>query len=40
MPRDPRPNILLITTDQQRYDTLGLNGSSWIATPHLDQLAA
>ena len=39
MPKDPRPNIVLITTDQQRYDTLGVNGSSWIATAHLDQLA-
>ncbi len=35
-----RPNILLITTDQQRYDTLGVNGNPHIATPHLDQLAA
>lgn len=35
-----RPNVLLITTDQQRYDTLGVNGNRHIATPHLDQLAA
>ncbi len=39
MPSDPRPNILLITTDQQRYDTLGANGSHWMQTPHLDALA-
>ena len=39
MPDDPRPNILLITTDQQRYDTLGVNGNSWSRTPNLDALA-
>jgi len=35
-----RPNILLITTDQQRYDTLGVTGNPYIRTPNLDQLAA
>ena len=39
MPDDPRPNILLITTDQQRYDTLGCNGNPWSKTPNLDALA-
>jgi len=34
-----RPNILLITTDQQRYDTLGVTGNEFIHTPHLDVLA-
>lgn len=34
-----RPNILLITTDQQRYDTLGATGNTRIKTPHMDQLA-
>ncbi len=34
------PNILLITTDQQRYDTLGCTGNKVIQTPHLDRLAA
>ncbi len=34
-----RPNIILITTDQQRYDTLGVAGNSQIRTPHLDGLA-
>jgi arylsulfatase A-like enzyme len=32
--------ILFITTDQQRYDTLGCNGSVLARTPVLDQLAA
>lgn len=33
------PNILLITTDQQRFDHLGVAGEPGIKTPHLDQLA-
>jgi len=33
-----RPNILLITADQQRADCLGVEGRR-IRTPHLDQLA-
>lgn len=32
------PNILLITTDQQRYDHLGIAGMRAIPTPHLDRL--
>ena len=36
----PPPNILLITTDQQRYDTLGVTGNPHVRTPHLDALAA
>ena len=39
MSQDPRPNIVIITTDQQRYDTLGVNGNELIHTPHLDALA-
>jgi arylsulfatase len=34
-----RPNILVITTDQQRFDTLGVTGNSIIRTPRLDKLA-
>ncbi len=33
-----RPNILLITSDQQHYDTLGRSNAR-IDTPHLDRLA-
>ncbi len=33
-----RPNILLITTDQQRGDCLGLNGHPVLSTPNLDYL--
>lgn len=34
-----RPNILLITTDQQRYDTICAAGYEYMITPHIDQLA-
>jgi len=45
MPASPptaaRPNILLITTDQQRYDAMGLNNPpSALRTANLDHLAA
>jgi len=32
--------ILFVTTDQQRYDTLGCNGSELARTPVIDRLAA
>ncbi len=35
-----RPNILILYTDQQRWDTLGANGNPEILTPNLDALAA
>ncbi len=35
-----RPNILLLYTDQQRWDALGANGNGQIHTPNLDRLAA
>ena len=34
-----RPNILWISTDQQRYDTLGCYGNDLIHTPNIDRLA-
>jgi len=34
-----KPNILWITTDQQRFDTLGCYGNEFVQTPHLDTLA-
>ncbi|MCZ7649105.1 MAG: sulfatase-like hydrolase/transferase [Planctomycetota bacterium] len=37
---EPRPHLLLITTDQQRYDALGLNGNPVLETPNLDHWAA
>lgn len=35
-----RPNILLISTDQQRADHLGCYGADYLKTPHIDSLAA
>ena len=35
-----RPNFLLIMTDQQRADHLGVYGNSQVRTPHIDALAA
>jgi len=34
-----RPNIILITTDQQRFDTIAWHGNRSIFTPHLNWLA-
>ena len=34
-----QPNLLLIITDQQSYDTLGAYGNNQIQTPNLDSLA-
>lgn len=39
MTTDERPNIILITTDEQRWDALGINNPA-IQTPFLDSLAA
>lgn len=36
---DQRPNIILITTDQQRTDTIAAWGHKHVATPNLDRLA-
>jgi len=34
------PNIIMVVTDQERYDILGCNGSQVCQTPNLDGLAA
>jgi arylsulfatase A-like enzyme len=34
-----RPNILILYTDQQRWDAIGAAGNPHIRTPHLDRLA-
>ena len=36
----PKDNILLITTDQQRFDTINAWGNQNIFTPHLNYMAA
>ncbi len=35
-----RPNILLIYTDDQRFDSLSITGNPWIETPNLDRIAS
>jgi arylsulfatase len=35
---DSRPNVILIITDQQRFDTIAALGSPWAVTPHIDRL--
>ena len=40
MPNQQRPlNVLWLMTDEQRADSLGLYGSHWAVSPHLDDLA-
>ena len=34
-----KPNILIINSDQQRFDTLSCYGNNWIKTPNLNSLA-
>ncbi|MCU4742403.1 sulfatase family protein [Natronoglomus mannanivorans] len=34
-----RPNVLVVMTDQQRFDTIGALGNSQIHTPNLDRIA-
>ena len=35
-----RPNIVVILTDDHRYDALGFLGHPFLKTPHMDRLAA
>ncbi|MEX2015263.1 MAG: sulfatase-like hydrolase/transferase, partial [Candidatus Hydrogenedentales bacterium] len=37
---DDRPNLLVLVSDDQRWDTLGAAGNAIIHTPNLDALAA
>ena len=36
----PRPNILFLFADDQRYDTLGCAGHPIVQTPTIDRVAA
>ncbi len=40
MPTKGAPNILLIMTDQHRWDYLGCAGADFVDTPNIDRLAA
>ena len=35
-----RPNVLIITTDQQQVDAMSAAGNPWVKTPHMDSIAA
>ncbi|MEX2534603.1 MAG: sulfatase-like hydrolase/transferase [Trueperaceae bacterium] len=35
-----RPNIVLVLTDQQRWDSLGCYGNAFVSTPNVDALAS
>jgi arylsulfatase A-like enzyme len=37
--RGDRPNIIVLFTDEQRWDTIGAAGCPWAVTPNLDRLA-
>ena len=37
--KDPKPNIIFILTDDQRFDALGYAGNELITTPEMDRLA-
>lgn len=39
MNNNKKPNILVLMTDQQRWDTLGCMGNEKIKTPNLDRLS-
>ncbi len=38
-PTSDQPNILFISTDQQRWDCMGANGNELIVTPNMDRIA-
>lgn len=33
-----RPNVIVITTDQQRYDSVAIHGSGFMQTPNMDRI--
>ena len=40
MQADPKPNVVLIMTDDQGYGDLSCHGHPWLKTPNLDKLHA
>ncbi|HEV7346885.1 sulfatase [Telluribacter sp.] len=39
-PRAGKPNVVVILTDDQRWDALGVAGNPYLKTPNIDRLAA
>jgi arylsulfatase len=39
MPNPERPNVLIVYTDQHRFDCLGCCGNPDVRTPNIDRLA-
>ncbi|MCX7043994.1 MAG: sulfatase-like hydrolase/transferase [Candidatus Sumerlaeota bacterium] len=39
-PAKAKPNVLIITTDQQRVDAMSAAGNTWAKTPAMDSIAA
>ncbi len=39
-PAAKQPNVVIILTDDQRWDALGVGGNPYLKTPHIDKLAA
>jgi Sulfatase len=37
---EKKPNVIFVFSDDQRYDSLSMNGDPIVQTPHLDQLAS
>ena len=37
-PKKPKPNVILIITDDQGYGDVGAHGNPMIVTPHMDKL--
>lgn len=35
-----QPNVLIVTTDQQRVDVMSAVGNKWVKTPNMDSIAA
>ena len=35
-----RPNVVIVTTDQQRVDAISAVGNKWVQTPNMDSIAA
>ena len=35
-----RPNLLIVTTDQQSHHLMSCAGNPWLATPNMDRVAA